>query len=163
MGNSKKKSQTGKPFKNKAIDYGVLNQSLGYLIRRAQIKIFQEFAHFFEALDVKPAQFSALEVIHQNPGLRQSALAGALGIQRTNMVGMLDKLQQRGLIERRPSAKDLRAHALYLTGKGEKLLDHLHRQFFQHEELLRQRLGEDNFQLVRENLKLIVRADDLDN
>ena len=40
------------------------------------------------------------------------------------MVGMLDKLQQRNLIERRPSTKDLRAHALYLTNKGEKLLKH---------------------------------------
>lgn len=163
MAKSKKTSQPGKPFKNSDIDYGVLKQSLGYLIRRAQIKIFQEFAHFFEALDVKPAQFSALEVIHNNPGLRQTALAEALGIQRTNMVGMLDKLQQRGLIERQPSAKDLRAHELYLTGKGEKLLDHLHRQFFEHETLLRQRLGEDNYQLVRENLKIIVRADDLDD
>jgi DNA-binding MarR family transcriptional regulator len=141
------------------INYGVLDTSLGYVIRRAQLRVFQEFNHFFEALDIKPAQFSALEVIHNNPGLRQTSLARALNIQRTNMVGMLDILQQRGLIERKPSTSDLRAHALHLTNKGEKLLDHLHRQFYEHENILRQRLGEEKYHLVRESLQLITQAE----
>jgi DNA-binding MarR family transcriptional regulator len=146
--------------KSKNINYGVLTQSLGYVVRRAQLKIFQEFNHYFDALDIKPAQFSALEIIHNNPGLRQSALAHSLNIQRTNMVGMLDTLQKRGLIERKPSTQDLRAHALHLTGKGEKLLEHLHRQFKLHENLLRQRLGDDAYHHVREGLISIIEADD---
>jgi DNA-binding MarR family transcriptional regulator len=157
MSKSKKSSSS----KNTTLDYGVLNSSLGYLIRRAQLRIFQEFNHFFEALDIKPAQFSTLEIIHSNPGLRQTTLAKALNIQRTNMVGMLDKLQQRGLIERKPSASDLRAHALHLTSKGEKLLDHLHQQFKQHEGLLQERLGDEKYQQVKDALILITEADSL--
>jgi DNA-binding MarR family transcriptional regulator len=157
------KSKKAGSSKHAPIDYGVLNSSLGYLIRRAQLRIFQEFNHFFEALDIKPAQFSTLEIIHSNPGLRQSSLAKALNIQRTNMVGMLDKLQQRGLIERKPSANDLRAHALHLTIKGEKLLDHLHQQFHQHEDLIFQRLGEEKYQQVRDALLLITEAEKLKN
>lgn len=145
-------------FSSNQIDFGLLENSLGYLVRRAQLKIFQEFNYFFEALDIKPAQFSALEIIHNNPGLRQSALAKALNIQRTNMVGMLDQLQNRGLIERKPSTKDLRAHALHLTKKGEKFLKHLHLQFHQHEDLLLQRLGEENLNIVKDNLKVIVKS-----
>lgn len=158
MSNTKKNNPNIKPSKNSNIDFGLLSESLGYIVRRAQLKIFNEFNHFFEALDIKPAQFSVLEIIHNNPGLRQSALARALNIQRTNMVGMLDQLQQRALIERKPSTKDLRAHALHLTSKGEKLLEHLHRQFHQHEDLLRQRLGDENLQMIRKNLEIIINA-----
>lgn len=152
MSKSKKSGST-------KINYGVLDTSLGYLIRRAQLRIFQEFNHYFEALDIKPAQFSALEIIYSTPGLRQSSLAKALNIQRTNMVGMLDILQQRGLIERQPSSNDLRAHALHLTSKGEKLLEHLHQQFHQHEGLLHQRLGEEKYLLVQDALRLIIEAE----
>lgn len=155
MTKSKKKSSSKDPV----INYGVLNTSLGYVIRRAQLRIFQEFNHFFEALDIKPAQFSTLEIIHKNPGLRQTTLAKALKIQRTNMVGMLDKLQQRGLIERKASDKDLRAHALHLTSKGEKLLEHLHRQFYEHEGLLLERLGDESYEQVREGLLKIISSD----
>lgn len=151
-------NKTNNTFSSNQIDFGLLENSLGYLVRRAQLKIFQEFNYFFEALDIKPAQFSALEIIHNNPGLRQSALAKALNIQRTNMVGMLDQLQNRGLIERKPSTKDLRAHALHLTNKGEKFLKHLHLQFHQHEDLLLQRLGEENLNIVKDNLKVIVKS-----
>lgn len=144
--------------KDPKIDYGLLAESLGYVVRRAQIKIFQEFAHFFEALDVKPAEFSALEIIHNNPGLRQSTLAKSLGIQRTNMVGMLDKLQDRKLIERRPSETDLRAHELHLTNKGVKFLGHLHQQFFEHEGSLKKRIGEDNYEQVRDSLRQLLKT-----
>lgn len=158
-----KKSSPTSTNTNKQIDYGLLNESLGYNVRRAQIKIFQEFAHFFEALDIKPAQFSAIEIIHRNPGLRQSVLAKALGIQRSNMVGMLDKLQQRNLIERRMSSKDQRAHELSLTSKGEKLLKHLHQQYFQHEESLKNRIGNDQYELVRNSLRIISNSQYLDD
>jgi DNA-binding MarR family transcriptional regulator len=151
---NKKPTSTKKPSTDK-IDYGLLDQSLGYIIRRAQIRVFQEFADFFEALEVKPAEFSALEIIHRNAGLRQSALAKSLGIQRTNMVGMLDQLQGRNLIERRPSTTDLRAHELHLTSKGKKFLNHLHQQFFKHEGDLENRLGKEAYRETRENLRKI--------
>lgn len=140
------------------INYGVLDNSIGYLLRRAQIKVFQEFNHFFDALDMKPAQFSALEVIHHNPGLRQSALANALNIQRTNMVGMLDILQERGLVDRKPSPNDRRSHALHLTTKGEKLLKHLHMQFHTHEDRLMGIIGEGNREILRGALINIANA-----
>ena len=44
----------------------------------------------FAPFDIRPAQFSVLTVIERNPGLTQSQVAEALGIKRTNFVGMLD-------------------------------------------------------------------------
>lgn len=133
-------------------DYGVLNQALGYLLRRAQVQVFQEFAAHFEVFDIKPAQFSALELIDKNPGMRQSRLAEALGIQRTNLVGMLDLLQKRGLIKREPAPDDRRSHALYLTPKGSQLLELLHAQFHKHESEINRCIGEENLETVRQAL-----------
>ena len=133
-------------------DYGVLNHAMGYLLRRAQVQVFQDFASYFEVFDIKPAQFSALELIDKNPGMRQSRLAEALGIQRTNLVGMLDLLQKRGLIKREPAPDDRRSHALHLTPKGVQLLEHLHAQFHKHESELYKSIGEENLETVRKAL-----------
>ncbi len=62
--------------------------------------MFDDFARRFAALDLSPAQFSALVTIGANPGRRQSEIAGALGIQRPNFVAMMDELERRGLAER---------------------------------------------------------------
>lgn len=146
------KKNTPNKAKESALDYGVLDDALGYLIRRSQIKIFQEFNRHFEALEIKPAQFSALEIINRNPGLRQSALAKALGVQRTNMVGMLDILQERGLVDRQLSSQDRRSHALYLTRKGQQLLKHLYDQFYLHEKQIEEIIGESNVETFKECL-----------
>lgn len=140
------------PVIESASNYGVLDQSLGYLLRRAQIRAFQGFNHYFDVFEIKPAQFSALELIQNNPGMRQSRLAEALGIQRTNLVGMLDQLQSRDLIKRKPAPDDRRSHALHLTPKGNQLLEHLHKQFHDHENELIKAIGEDNLEMFRSAL-----------
>ena len=88
------------------------------MLRRAQLVVFQDFFAAFAPFDIRPAQFAVLTVIERNPGLTQSQVADALGIKRTNFVGMLDALEARGLAERRQTARDKRSYALYLTAEG---------------------------------------------
>ncbi len=102
-------------------DIGPLDTYLGYALRRSQIFVFEEFIRGFEALDLRPAQFSVLLVIQRNPGLNQSEVAALLGVQRANFVAMIDRLEKRGLVERRIS--DKRSYALHLGKKGEQLLE----------------------------------------
>lgn len=123
------------------IDLGPLPGLIGYALRRAQVAVFQDFIETFLQHDIRPAQFSALTVIARNPGLNQSKLASVLGIKRANLVGMLDGLEARGLAVRRPSAGDRRAHGLFLTGKGEVVLQELHLLVAQHEQRLVARVG----------------------
>lgn len=137
------------------INYGVLSHSISYLLRRAQTKTSQEIERYFEAFEIKIVQFTMLELIQRNAGLHQTALASALGIQRTNMVGMLDTLEKRGLIERQTSRQDCRAHALHLTAKGQNLLYHLQRQLNHYEENLRRYLGDEPFKQVCKDLAKI--------
>jgi DNA-binding MarR family transcriptional regulator len=124
------------------IDYGILGELVGYALRRAQVHVYQDFFRAVAAFDIRPAQFAVLTVIERNPGLKQSDVAAALGIKRTNFVGMLDALEHRGFAERR-AAQDRRSYALYLTAEGEALMRKLKPILRAHEERLLADLGED--------------------
>ncbi len=110
-----------------AVDFGPLDDSVGYLVRRAQVIVFQRFFKLFAEVDVRPAQYSVLTVIERNPGLSQNQLAAALGIKKTNLVAMIDALEERGLAQRTPTENDRRCHALFLTPRGAAFVAKLHR------------------------------------
>jgi DNA-binding MarR family transcriptional regulator len=103
-------------------DLGPLTGMIGYALRRAQLAVFDDAIRSFAELDLRPAQFSVLALIGHRPGLKQSEVAAALGIQRANFVTLLDELERRGLARRDPAPNDRRRHALHLTAEGERLL-----------------------------------------
>jgi DNA-binding MarR family transcriptional regulator len=124
------------------IDLGPLPDLIGYVLRRAQLVVFQDFFAAFTPFDIRPAQFAVLTVIERNPGLTQSQVAEALGIKRTNFVGLLDALEARGLAERR-QARDKRSYALYLTADGAALMRKLRPVLKAHESRMIAKVGED--------------------
>jgi DNA-binding MarR family transcriptional regulator len=126
-----------------SIDLGPLPELIGYVLRRAQLVVFQDFFAAFEPFDIRPAQFSVLTVIERNPGLTQSQVAEALGIKRTNFVGMLDALEARGLTERRQGERDKRSYALYLTAEGNALMRKLKPVLKAHESRMIAKIGEE--------------------
>jgi DNA-binding MarR family transcriptional regulator len=125
------------------VDLGPLPELIGYVLRRAQLVVFQDFFATFAPYDIRPAQFSVLTVIERNPGLTQSQVAAALGIKRTNFVGLLDALEKRGLAERRQTARDKRSYALYLTAEGATLMRKLKPVLRAHEQRMVSKVGED--------------------
>src|SRR5258705_477015 len=125
------------------LDLGPLPDLIGYVLRRAQLVVFQDFFNAFAPFDVSPAQFSVLTVIERNPGLTQSQVAAALGIKRTNFVGLLDELERRALAERRQAARDKRSYALYLTGEGVALMRKLKPALKAHESRMIAKVGEE--------------------
>lgn len=118
-----------------SLDRGVLPSLLGYVLRRTQSAVFADFAATFaqagEALT--PGEFGLLVLVARNAGLSQMALARALGIDRSTLVPILDRLQARGLLVRRSSPTDGRTHALGLTPAGEKALARFARLVKAHE------------------------------
>jgi DNA-binding MarR family transcriptional regulator len=125
-----------------SLDLGPLPELIGYVLRRAQLVVFQDFFQAFAPFDISPAQFSVLTVIERNPGLTQSQVAAALGIKRTNFVGLLDELERRALAERRQAARDKRSYALYLTSDGATLVRKLKPVLKAHEDRMIARIGE---------------------
>lgn len=134
--------QDARTVRRRPIDLAALNDHLGYSIRRLQIWIFQDFIRSLAEVDIRPAQYSVLVVIGANAGLSQADLAEALGIERARMVHLLDRLEQRGLIERQPSNTDRRSHALHLTKEGQRVLRRARALAASHEERLSGMLGE---------------------
>lgn len=124
-----------------ALDMGPLDDLLGYLLRRAQLAVFEDFIKAFAPLRLRPAQFSALIVIDCNPGRSQAEIAAALGIARPNFVAMMDELERRGLAERTSSKTDRRSHALVLTDAGRRLLKRALDVVAKHETRVSRRLG----------------------
>ncbi len=107
---------------NGAIDYGVLPQTLGYLLRRSQIMLFQHYAATVGKMEITPGQEGLLILISSNPGISQTALAKAAGIERSTLGEVIVYLEKRELVERKSSTQDRRSYALYLSASGEKFL-----------------------------------------
>jgi DNA-binding MarR family transcriptional regulator len=105
-----------------ALELGELADHLGYALKRAQLKIFEDFLHCVAPLQLTPAQFSVLLLLDKNPGRNQTEIANTLGILRPNFVAMLDGLESRELCVRMRSTNDRRSHVLMLTDKGRAVL-----------------------------------------
>ena len=103
-------------------DLGGLDELVGYIVRRAQLWMVQDFRRALKGLGITPAQFSVLRVIAANPGISQVRVAEALAIERARLVQMIDSLEVAGHVERTRSATDRRSHALRLTESGAVLV-----------------------------------------
>jgi DNA-binding MarR family transcriptional regulator len=124
-----------------AVNLTKLTSLAGYLIRKAQLWVFQDFNVTLAPLDLRPAQYSILTTIRDNPGLSQMALSQVLGIVRSGMVPLLDNLESKKLLKRTTSAADRRSHALYLTPEGDAFLDRADTLVQEHENRLIKKLG----------------------
>src|SRR4029450_1503777 len=109
----------------RTIDLGPLPELIGYVLRRAQLVVFQDFFATFAPFDIRPAQFSVLTVIERKPRLTQSQVAEA-----------------RGLTEPRPAPRDRRSYALYLTAEGAALMRKLKPVIKAHESRMVGKVGE---------------------
>ena len=119
---------------------------LGYALRRASSTVYQDFFRAFAKIKLRPAEFAVLTVIERNPGLKQTEVAAALAIKRTNFVGLAHALERRGLVERRASPQDRRSNALYITDDGKALARRAREVIEAHERRFAAALGKDGFE-----------------
>jgi DNA-binding MarR family transcriptional regulator len=139
------------------VQIGELSERLGYLLKRAQLRIFDDFIRVVAPLQLTPAQFSVLLLLEKNPGRNQTEIASTLGIQRPNFVAMLDGLESRGLCQRVRSVNDRRSHMLTLTDKGRSVIARAKKMVVEkHERRLSELLGEDNRKALLAMLDKIV-------
>jgi DNA-binding MarR family transcriptional regulator len=128
-----------------ALQLGELSDLLGYVLKRAQLKVFEDFLRCVEPLQLTPAQFSVLILLEKNPGRNQTEIASTLGILRPNFVAMLDGLESRDLCTRMRSTNDRRSHILVLTDKGRAVLQRAKKLVAsKHEARLNELLGPTN-------------------
>ncbi len=110
------------------LDYDVLDELLGYSLRRAQVAIFHSFYEATRGLGVTPPRFTAMVVVGANPGISQSTLGSVLGIARSGAMTLADWFEARGWVERKRRPDDGRSWGLHLTLRGEKLVASMKRR-----------------------------------
>jgi DNA-binding MarR family transcriptional regulator len=139
-----------------ALQLGELSDQLGYVLKRAQLKVFENFLRSVATLQLTPAQFSVLLLVDRNPGRNQTEIASTLGILRPNFVAMLDNLESRDLCARIRSTNDRRSHILVLTDKGKTVLARAKKLVAnKHEARLNELLGPTNREALIEMLSKI--------
>jgi len=136
---------------------GELDTHIGYFARRFQVWIFQDLIRELARAEIRISHYSVLAIIEANPGLAQSAVAEAVGIEPARLVRVLDELERRGWIQRMRSATDRRSHALYLTQDGQKAFAHVKDLARQHETHVIERLGAAKYESLMRMLKEIDR------
>ncbi|MBM3597824.1 MAG: MarR family transcriptional regulator [Alphaproteobacteria bacterium] len=137
------------------LQHGTLDSLLGYHLRRAQVAAFADFARTMSSIDLTPGQFGVLVLIAANAGLSQSALGTALGLDRSTVVGVIDRLERRGLVVRAPAPNDRRSYALKLTDKGEGVRQEMAQRVRGHERRIARRLSGAERERLIELLKLV--------
>ncbi len=140
------------------VSVGMLSSLLGYHLRRAQVAVFQNFAEVVGAAEITPGQFGVLVVIDANPGLSQTQLGNTLGIDRSTVVAVIDRLEERGLVARNPSPHDRRSHALYLSEAGTTTLKRLAERVRTHEQHIARHLSASDQASLIDLLKRVARG-----
>ncbi|OAN52860.1 hypothetical protein A6A04_15270 [Paramagnetospirillum marisnigri] len=112
----------------------MLDDIVGYRLRRAQVLVYQDYVRTVGSLDIRPAQFAAMTIIGANPGLSQTTLAATMGIDRSGAVILIDALEEKALAARVPSPVDRRTYAIVLTDKGQATLAQLKQLVMEHDD-----------------------------
>ena len=121
------------------INYDILENLVGYAVRRAQLSIYEDFAATLGEEGVTPQRFSSLVIIGSNPGISQTRLAEVMGIARSGVVSIIDSFEAAGMLERRDSG-DRRSYNLQLTNEGQRQLKRYKTTVKEHDEHVSQQL-----------------------
>jgi len=114
---------------------------IGYALRRAQGAVYADLNDGLARLELRPLQYTLMLIISENPGISQSAVCDALGIQKANCVPSMSELERRGFISRKKSATDARSYELHLSTKGRRILQRAGEVQSLHENRLIERIG----------------------
>lgn len=107
-----------------------------FLLAAVGAQAAHRFTERVAALDLTPPQVGLLRAIAGRPGQSQQAIAQLLGTPPSRLVGLVDGLTARGLVERRRNPNDRRLHALHLTAAGEAMLARIARLGEEHDDAI---------------------------
>jgi MarR family transcriptional regulator, lower aerobic nicotinate degradation pathway regulator len=94
----------------------------GYLFRRMQQIAVAIFVEECRAYELTPVQFAALVAIRTHPGIDATRLSAVIAFDRSTLGNVIERLEAKDYIERRPAREDKRVKLLYLTKSGATLL-----------------------------------------
>lgn len=125
-----------------------LQQFIGYQLRRASNAVLNDLAAVLKPFELRMITYTALVLIVDNPGMRQSQLADAMDVERPNLVVIIDELERREWIVRDKVPTDRRAYALRATLAGHRLYERALHAVQAHEAALLQGVDPEALRIV---------------
>lgn len=122
---------------------GALENNVGYYMRKSVLAAQSSFLRE-TGVKLMTGQYSVMEIIANNPGRTQSAIAWAAGLDRSSLVPILNQFEKDGLIKKDAVERDKRAYAVSLTAVGEKELEGLRLQVDEMEQIFIKGMGTRN-------------------
>jgi MarR family transcriptional regulator, lower aerobic nicotinate degradation pathway regulator len=110
------------PSRAPAVTMDAVYAAPGYLFRRMQqiaVALFMEECRTF---DLTPVQYAALVAIRTHPGIDATRLSAVIAFDRSTLGSVIERLETKSYVERKPAAEDKRVKLLYLTKAGVNLL-----------------------------------------
>lgn len=98
-------------------------RSVGFLVSQLGFFSSKGFVEALEPVGIDPREFLLMRFVAASEGQSQQVLAERLGVPASRMVALVDRLEDEGLVERRPNPEDRRIRELHLTGKGKGALE----------------------------------------
>jgi len=102
-----------------------MEENVGTLLAQVSRLLRRSFEERARGIGVTRPQWQVLSLLKLHPGNNQGALADLLEVEPITLGRMIDRLQEAGLVERRADPADRRAWRIFLTAKGEGLLEKL--------------------------------------
>jgi MarR family transcriptional regulator, lower aerobic nicotinate degradation pathway regulator len=110
------------PSKSAPISMDAVYTAPGYLFRRMQQIAVAIFGEECRTYDLTPVQFAALVAIHAHPGIDATRLSAVIAFDRSTLGNVIERLEAKNYIERKPAREDKRVKLLHLTKAGAALL-----------------------------------------
>jgi DNA-binding MarR family transcriptional regulator len=110
------------PNKSAPLTMDAVYTKPGYLFRRMQQIAVAIFVEECKAYDLTPVQYAALVAIRTHPGIDATRLSAVIAFDRSTLGNVIERLEAKQFIERKPSREDRRVKLLYLTKAGVTLL-----------------------------------------
>lgn len=131
---------------------------LGYLLKHAALRYSELTSAKLAPIGIAPQEWAALNCLDDQHGHSQKEVAELLGIDRTTMVTLIDQLQTKGWVERRPHPEDRRKNTVVLTKKGREMLRRGARVIDECERRFLAALGEPAAEQLKNGLHTVIVA-----
>lgn len=133
----------------------VADEAWAVLLQLTFERVHAQFAAVVAELDLAPAQAKALHELELDPPISMRELAARLKSDPSNITGLVDRLETRGLVERRPNPDDRRVKGLALTAAGERLRERLFARLYAAPRCVA-RLSESDQRTLRDVLRRVL-------
>lgn len=145
----------GNRKKAEGLDWGLLAGSVGPRVRLLRNALTSRSIAVSAPQGLPTGSLTVLALVAANPGRSQTALANRAGLNKSALVGIIDQLEQRGLIARDRSASDRRRYGVTVTAQGKQVMESLFAAVDREEAPIRDALGATDMAML---LALLDRA-----